>query len=78
MKKLLSLLVIGLLLVSCEERTAGSKTPAELHQTTLLFEKDSIKVYRFFDKGDYHYFTSRGETISNQTVGKTSYQENIN
>ena len=78
MKKTLSLLVIGLLLVSCEKATPGSKTPSELHQTTVLFEKDGIKVYRFFDKGHYHYFTSKGETISNQTNGKTSYQENIN
>jgi hypothetical protein len=43
-----------------------------------LFEKDGIKVYRFNDGGRDHYFTTRGETMSTQTAGKTSYQENIN
>ena len=69
MKKTLSLLVIGFLLVSCEKTTTETETPSELHLTTVLFEKDGIKVYRFFDKGHYHYFTSKGETISNQTNG---------
>jgi hypothetical protein len=36
-----------------------------------------VKVYRFFDNGHYHYFTTKGETISTQTAGKTTYSENI-
>ena len=47
-------------------------------EVEYLFEKDGIKVYRFWDSGHYHYFTSEGETISIQTVGKTTYSENIN
>ena len=47
-------------------------------EVEYLFEKDGIKVYRFWDGGHYHYFTSKGETISTQTVGKTTYSENIN
>ena len=47
-------------------------------EVEYLFEKDGIKVYRFWDSGHYHYFTSKGETISTQTVGKTTYSENIN
>lgn len=43
-----------------------------------LFEKDGVKVYRFWDGGHEHYFTTRGETISTQTSGKTDYSENIN
>lgn len=42
-----------------------------------LFEKDGVKVYRFIDGGRVHYFTTNGETISTQTEGKQSYQENI-
>ena len=47
-------------------------------QVEFLFEKDDIKVYRFYDCGREHYFTTRGETMSTQTSGKTSYSENIN
>ena len=47
-------------------------------EVEYLFEKDGIKVYRFWDSGHYHYFTSKGETISTQTIGKTTYSENIN
>lgn len=42
-----------------------------------LFTKDSVKVYRFQDGHRTHYFTTRGETITTQTAGKTNYQENI-
>lgn len=47
-------------------------------EVEYLFEKDGVKVYRFWDVGHYHYFTTAGETISTQTVGKQNYQENIN
>ena len=47
-------------------------------EVEYLFEKDGVKVYRFFDVGRYHYFTTKGETISVQTEGKTEYRENIN
>ena len=46
-----------------------------------LFEKDGVKVYRFYDGGHAHYFTSQGETISTQqnSTGKTTtyHEENI-
>ena len=43
-----------------------------------LFEKDGVKMYRFLDNGHYHYFTTKGETISVQRVDKnTTYNENI-
>ena len=52
---------------------------------TLLFEYNGIKVYRFYDFGRYHYFTSKDETISTHIsayhTGKMSiihkYDENI-
>ena len=43
-----------------------------------LFEKDGVKVYRFYDNGYAHYFTTKGETISVQNTGKTRHTENIN
>jgi hypothetical protein len=46
-------------------------------EVDLLFEKDGIKMYRFFDNGHFHYYTNRGETLSTQQSGKTTYQENI-
>jgi hypothetical protein len=47
-------------------------------EVEYLFEKDGVKVYRFWDVGRYHYFTTKGETISTQTSGKQTYSENVN
>jgi hypothetical protein len=47
-------------------------------EVEYLFEKDGVKVYRFYDNGYTHYFTTQGETISTQhnRSGKTTnYQE---
>jgi hypothetical protein len=47
-------------------------------EVEYLFDKDGVKVYRFWDSGHYHYFTTKGETISVQRVDKnTTYNENI-
>ena len=46
-------------------------------EVEYLFEKDGVKMYRFRDVGRYHYFTTKGETISVKTEGKTEYRENI-
>jgi hypothetical protein len=47
-------------------------------EVEYLFEKDGVKVYRFYDVGRYHYFTSKSETITVQRVDKnTTYNENI-
>ena len=42
-----------------------------------LFEKDGIKMYRFYDGGRLHYFTTSGETMTEQSVGETTYEERI-
>ena len=53
----------------------------DVFEVEYLFEKDGVKMYRFEDGGRYHYFTSRGETISTQqnSSGKTTtyHEENI-
>lgn len=50
-------------------------------EVEYLFEKDGVKMYRFYDNGHAHYFTSMGETISTQDTrsGKTTnyHEENI-
>ena len=78
MKKLLLILAISISLTACVKGVKPEGTVTEQYGVTLLFEKDGIKMYRFYDDGRYHYFTTKGDTISSQTSGKTSYEENIN
>jgi hypothetical protein len=66
---------------ACEKQAQSSailgiSTKGNNIEVELLFEQDSVKVYRFYD-GGYHYFTTRGETMTTQRKGKTSYEENI-
>lgn len=81
MKKLLLGALLLLSIISCKKVAVSSSTEGNEVQVDLVFVKDSIKVYRFEDGGRYHYFTSRGETISTQSEGsgknETHYEENI-
>jgi len=82
MKKIIGLLLISIILVSCYGNgIEKSKTNNDDYDVTYLFEKDDVKVYRFSDGLNYHYFTSRGETITTQTSGsgknETHREENI-
>lgn len=75
MKKLFVLALGVMLLASCQGE-AQSSTQEGDYRVEFLFEKDGVKVYRFYD-GRTHYFTSRGETMSTQSSGKTHYTETI-
>jgi len=80
--KILFALIALSFLTSCEKQGLKcEKSNNPNYDVTFLFEHDGIKVYRFFD-GRYHYFTSKGETISTKSrpCGKTRtyYDENIN
>lgn len=82
MKKIIGLLIISITLVSCYGNgIEKSKTNNDDYDVTYLFEKDGIKVYRFYDGMHFHYFTSRGETITTQISGsgknENRYEENI-
>ena len=69
-------MVVGLL-SGCYKDSQSTETLGKGFQVEFLFEKDGIKVYRFQD-GGIHYFTSRGETMTTQSSGKTTtYEENI-
>jgi surface polysaccharide O-acyltransferase-like enzyme len=80
--KLLLLLLISITFVSCYgDGIEKLKTNNDDYSVTYLFEKDGIKVYRFYDGLHYHYFTSQGETITTQRTGSSKnenlYEENI-
>jgi hypothetical protein len=77
MKKLLLILILGLTITSCKHDPVSSSREGLDIKVDLLFEKDGIKMYRFYDNGRCHYYTNKGETITTQQSGKTTYQENI-
>lgn len=74
MKKLLLIAIVALGLGSCMSKETTSNDDFKV---TYLFEKDGIKVYRFEDGLSYHYFTTRGETMTTKKSGKSYKQENI-
>jgi hypothetical protein len=82
MKKIIGLLLVSISLVSCYgDGIEKTKTNNDDYEVAYLFEKDGVKVYRFYDGFKYHYFTSGGETITTQTSGSSKnenrYEENI-
>jgi len=62
---------------ACDKAAQSTHTVGNETRVELLFEQDSVKVYRFIDRYGYHYFTTRGETMTTQKRGKTHYEENI-
>jgi hypothetical protein len=77
MKKLLIVLLLGLTGCLNEPQSIEHTGKDDKFQVEYLFEKDGIKVYRFYDGGYSHYFTTGGETTTWQQSGKTSYEERI-
>jgi hypothetical protein len=76
MKKILAIASMIFLTSCLGDGIEKEKTNNPEYDVTFLFEKDGIKVYRFFD-GHFHYFTSTGETISTGQRSKTYQEENI-
>lgn len=77
MKKLIIVLSSIITFTGCLEKPVSTTTEGKGVQVEFLFEKDGIKVYRFWDGGNVHYFTNRGETMTTQTHGKKREEENI-
>ncbi len=84
MKKLLGLfcgaLILGMvMLTGCihEPQSTEHTGKNDEFQVEYLFEKDGIKMYRFMDGGHYHYFTTNGQTMTEQQSGKTTYEDRI-
>lgn len=79
-------MLLMVLLCACEKKGIKTeRTNNDAFHVTLLFEHEGIKVFRFFDGSRFHYFTSKGECIAQQTKvyrnGKTTtvshYDENL-
>jgi hypothetical protein len=66
------------LIDSCTKQPQSTVTKGNDIQVEFMFEQDSVKVYRFMDNGYYHYFTTRGQTMTTRHQGETTYEENIN
>ena len=71
-------LIFLLLLTSCEkDGLVTTRTANQNFCVDFLFEIEGVKVWRFYDGGRNHYFTSKGETISTQRdirmMGKQNY-----
>ena len=62
------LYLLALLITSCKVQQPLTSKPSENNKTykvDYLFEHDGCKVYRFYDEGNYVYFTNcRGESIA--------------
>ena len=80
MKKTIIALGIALLFTSCKGESISKSHEGIDFEVEFLFEKDGVKMYRFYDNGRFHYYTDRGETISAHSTGgknSTTYNENI-
>ena len=72
-------MILALMLSGClgePQSTENTGKNGEFH-VEYLFEKDGIKMYRFYDGGRFHYFTTNGETMTEQTNGDTHYEERV-
>ena len=76
--KYLLLMLATLIMCSCEYKPLDTTEIVNGIHVEFLFEKDSVKVYRFHDGGYTHYFTTRGETMSEKHTDKNTIRdENI-
>lgn len=67
MIKLFFLLFVFMGVTSCFTAIPLEKKRSENNDTytiSYLFEHDGCKVYRFYDNGNYVYFTTRGDVTS--------------
>lgn len=81
MKNILSILIFILInigFISCNtSRPISMASPAnnKTYAVAYLFEKDGCKVYRFYDMGNYVYFTNCNSDVT--SVSNDSIQTKI-
>lgn len=75
MKKVILILCV-VLLAGCYKDEQSSTMEGSEFQVQFLFEKDGVKVYRFWDGGHARYFTTKGETMTTHG-SKSKFDENI-
>lgn len=73
--KVFALFVTFIGITSCYTTIPLENRPSENNDTytiSYLFEHEGCKVYRFYDQGNYVYFTTRGEVtaIKNDSTQK--------
>ncbi len=81
MKKVLIVLAF-LVLSSCAKEGLNVRIEqpgSDNFEVKFLFQVDGVKIYRFFDFGNYRYFsTGRGSFQSqDQKTGKSSYSDGV-
>jgi hypothetical protein len=78
MRKILLVLTF-VSLIGCRTNSISVEQTGKDNSITIefLFKKDGLKMYRFYDAGHYHYFTTKGDVITTQNMGKVSYEETI-
>ena len=62
---------LGIGLTGCLKDPQSTKVEGNGFRVEFLFEHDGVKMYRFYDGGQCHYFTNRGETTTTQPAGKS-------
>lgn len=67
-------LVLLLILSACARDGQESKNIGNF-RIEKLFTNEKCSVYRFYDTGNYHYYTSCQETIQTLACGKNCYRE---
>ncbi len=78
MKQIIKIVVTAFLFVllqSCVTQTPLQRAQSDNNQSYVveyLFEHDGCKMYRFFDRGNYVYFSNCNNEISNITSDSTS------
>lgn len=75
MKKIILILSV-VLLTGCFKDSQSTTSEGIEFQVEFLFEKDGVRVYRFFDGGHARYFTTKGETMTTHG-SKSEFDENI-
>lgn len=59
------LFAVVLCMASCSVPLyTGRSANNDTYMVDYLFEHDGVKVYRFYDRGNYVYFTTRGEATA--------------
>jgi len=71
--------LLCLFLLGCaKDPVSNSSTNNPNVTVSLLFEYEGVKVYRFYDSGNWIYYTdARGKTEWQQNHGKTSFPVSV-
>lgn len=72
------LLALSLCVTGCAMQPQESSFTKNGAEVQFLFEHDGIRVYRFYDAGNYVYFTKNTATMWTESDGKASHPMSVN